>query len=499
MVNNENIVRKTQFPRIVIPLSVVTTGLFNLCLNLLVVLVFITATGVGPRLTWLALPLIVAVLAIMTTGVSLLLSALFVRFRDVFQIWGLAVLVLFYASPVLWPVEVPRGEDELQFLFFVNPFVPLLEEARHLLVDPDGAVGRRRRGERVRDHRAGADRDLCLRDRAVDVRARRAPGRGGAVKLLRRRGRAGRRTRSVEPLSLPGTLPFDDRAFESRLAWIFGSPRTGSTWLLRLLTFPLRLTTKRPSGSIMPRRASVQPLAVPVDEPYLPSHLTPVTNGFAEPGGPSFLLKETRADDPNYFFADAFAECWRPEVRRLILVRLHAQAELAAREHSLHDPLVVIKEPNGSHGADFVMSILSRSRMIFQLRDGRDVIDSILHAQSGGGWLEGRGAFGRSSSETRAAGLRAPALPAVGESNPGRAAGLRRAPARAPDGHPVRGPSRGHDGERCGRSSTGSAPSAATRSSKRPSPRSPSRPIRPGRRARRSRSGPRRRACGART
>jgi ABC-2 type transport system permease protein len=136
VVNNENIVRKTQFPRIVIPLSVVTTGLFNLCLNLLVVLVFITVTGVGPRLTWLALPLIVAVLAIMTTGVSLLLSALFVRFRDVFQIWGLAVLVLFYASPVLWPVEVIESHEELHFLFFVNPFVAVLEEARHLMVDP---------------------------------------------------------------------------------------------------------------------------------------------------------------------------------------------------------------------------------------------------------------------------------------------------------------------------------------------------------------------------
>jgi hypothetical protein len=220
------------------------------------------------------------------------------------------------------------------------------------------------------------------------------------VRLLRRHGRTGRRIRSVEPLSMPDPPSFDDRAFESRLAWIFGSPRTGSTWLLRLLTFPLQLTTKRPSGSIMPRKASVQPVAVPVDEPYLPSHLTPVRNGFAEPGAPSFLLKEMRADDPNYFFADAFAGCWRPEVRRLILVRLHAQAELAAREHSLHDPFVVIKEPNGSHGADVVMSILSRSRMIFQLRDGRDVIDSMLHAQSGGGWLEGRRGFGHIRSES---------------------------------------------------------------------------------------------------
>jgi hypothetical protein len=191
---------------------------------------------------------------------------------------------------------------------------------------------------------------------------------------------------------MPGEPTFDDRAFESRLVWIFGSPRTGSTWLSQLLIFPLELTTDRPSGSMMPRsilprKPPVRPIAVPLDEPYLPSHLTPIGDRFAEPGAPNFLLKAARADNPNYFFADAFASCWRPEVRRLILVRLHAQVALAAREHSLDDPLVVVKEPNGSHGADVVMSILLRSRMIFQLRDGRDVVDSMLHARSDGGWL----------------------------------------------------------------------------------------------------------------
>jgi len=106
----------------------------NLGLNLIMVLVFFTATGVGPKATWLALPLIVAVLVALTTGVSLLLSALFVRFRDVFQIWSLVVLVLFYGSPVLYPVEVIP--DGMRFVFFVNPFVPLLEESRRLVVDP---------------------------------------------------------------------------------------------------------------------------------------------------------------------------------------------------------------------------------------------------------------------------------------------------------------------------------------------------------------------------
>jgi hypothetical protein len=139
----------------------------------------------------------------------------------------------------------------------------------------------------------------------------------------------------------------------------------------------------------MPRKASVQPAAVPINEPYLAHHLTPTLEGFTDPEAPISVLNSMRSGDPGYFVADAFARWWRPEVRRLILVRLHAQAELAAREHSLANPVVVIKEPNGSHGADFLMSILGRSRMIFLLRDGRDVVDSTLDAQSAGGWLVG--------------------------------------------------------------------------------------------------------------
>ena len=147
----------------------------------------------------------------------------------------------------------------------------------------------------------------------------------------------------------------------------------------------------------MPRRSLLgrlrgprtQAVAIPINEPLLPSHLTPILDGFAEPGAPGFLLNRTRESDPNYFFADTFADAWRPEVRRLILVRLQAQAELAAQQHSLQGRPVVIKEPNGSHGAEMVMSILPRSRMIMQLRDGRDVIDSLMHAQSRGGWLSG--------------------------------------------------------------------------------------------------------------
>jgi hypothetical protein len=176
---------------------------------------------------------------------------------------------------------------------------------------------------------------------------------------------------------------------EARLAWILGSPRTGSTWLLHLLTFPLELTTDTPSGSALPEWARTKPAAVPINEPHIAQHLTPLLPPYKEPGVQGFPLNVMRADDPNYFFATAFESAWRPELRRLILMRLEAQAALAEREQELRDPLVVVKEPNGPHGAEFLMSLLPRSKFIFQLRDGRDVVDSLLHAQLEGGWQIG--------------------------------------------------------------------------------------------------------------
>ena len=89
-----------------IPLATVLTALFNFCLNLVVVLVFILAWGVEPTWTWLLFPVAVAALFVLTAAVSMILSVLFVRFRDVAIIWTVVAQVLFYATPILYPVEV---------------------------------------------------------------------------------------------------------------------------------------------------------------------------------------------------------------------------------------------------------------------------------------------------------------------------------------------------------------------------------------------------------
>jgi ABC-2 type transport system permease protein len=130
----ENVVRKMQFPRIVIPLSVVLTAALDLLLNLVVVLVFLLVYGVDPQWTWLLLPVLLLALLAITTGVAMLLSALYVRFRDVGIIWSVVVQVLFYAAPILYPIEIaPEGFRDL---IQANPLAPLFEQARVWIIDP---------------------------------------------------------------------------------------------------------------------------------------------------------------------------------------------------------------------------------------------------------------------------------------------------------------------------------------------------------------------------
>lgn len=135
VVSQESVVRKTQFPRLVIPLATVLTGAFNLGLNLIVVFAFILAYGVEPTWTWLLFPFAVAVLAIFTAAISMALSVLYVRFRDVAIIWIVLGQVLFYATPILYPVNF---DDNYEHLLMINPLAVIFEQIRiWILAEPN--------------------------------------------------------------------------------------------------------------------------------------------------------------------------------------------------------------------------------------------------------------------------------------------------------------------------------------------------------------------------
>ncbi len=137
VVDRESIVRKIRFPRLVIPASVVLTATFNLGLNLIVVLVFATAAGVTPHVGWLYMPVIVLFLVAFTFGTATLLAALFVRFRDIQPIWEVILQALFYAAPILYPIEAVQHKfPKLASALMANPLGALMEQSRHWIIDP---------------------------------------------------------------------------------------------------------------------------------------------------------------------------------------------------------------------------------------------------------------------------------------------------------------------------------------------------------------------------
>ncbi len=137
--DRENLVRKIEFPRLAVPLSVVLTALFNLGLNLLVVFAFLLGSGGSVRVSWLELLPIVALLVVLASGLAMLLSALYVRARDVRPIWDVILQVLFYGTPIFYTLETVRSQSDNAWYakaFMLNPFAALMQQARHAMVDP---------------------------------------------------------------------------------------------------------------------------------------------------------------------------------------------------------------------------------------------------------------------------------------------------------------------------------------------------------------------------
>jgi ABC-2 type transport system permease protein len=133
VVSQEGIVRKTQFPRLVIPLSTVLTAFFNFLLNLIVVFVFILAWGVDPAWTWLLYPVGLAALFVLTTAMSMAFSVLYVRFRDVAIIWVVAAQILFYATPILYPLGdkgIAADNPSIEEALMINPLSVIFEQIR---------------------------------------------------------------------------------------------------------------------------------------------------------------------------------------------------------------------------------------------------------------------------------------------------------------------------------------------------------------------------------
>jgi ABC-2 type transport system permease protein len=129
------LLRRIAFPPFVIPLAATLTAAMTFALNCIAVAIFVAASQIPPELSWLLLIPLVLELYLFAIGVSLLVSSLYVRFRDVEHLWEVFSSILFFSTPIMYPVSIlPTWAQQVISL---NPLVQVIQDARSLVLGPD--------------------------------------------------------------------------------------------------------------------------------------------------------------------------------------------------------------------------------------------------------------------------------------------------------------------------------------------------------------------------
>lgn len=132
IVGNGNLIKKIYFPRMVIPISVSATGLVNYLFGLAIVFPALFLTGVKPSWCMLFLPVVMAVQFLFTTGFCLMLSAMYVFFRDLEHIVSIVTMAWFYLTPIVYSLNIfpEYARNILKF----NPMTQLVVAYRNVLM-----------------------------------------------------------------------------------------------------------------------------------------------------------------------------------------------------------------------------------------------------------------------------------------------------------------------------------------------------------------------------
>lgn len=133
IVGRGDLIRKIKIPRWIIVLSSSLSATINLLLNLLVVAVFMVVNRVGWQASVLWLPLVLLEIYVLALGLSLFLSAAFVKYRDVSYIWEVFMQAGFYMTPIIYPLTRITSL-KFQKIIMLNPMAQAVQDARHSVV-----------------------------------------------------------------------------------------------------------------------------------------------------------------------------------------------------------------------------------------------------------------------------------------------------------------------------------------------------------------------------
>ena len=130
MIENGNILKKVYFPREILPISVVTSEAVNFVISTIIILAFVLGSGMG--LTWYVVfyPLILLVQYVLLIGISLFVSTITVYFRDLQHFIGIALQLLFYATPIVYATNIIP--ESYQWILRLNPMTFIIDGYRSI-------------------------------------------------------------------------------------------------------------------------------------------------------------------------------------------------------------------------------------------------------------------------------------------------------------------------------------------------------------------------------
>lgn len=130
MIENGNILKKVYFPREILPISVVTSEAVNFVISTIIILAFVLGTGMG--LTWYVIfyPVILLIQYILLIGISLFVSSITVYFRDLQHFIGIALQLLFYATPIVYATNIIP--ESYQWILKLNPMTFIIDGYRSI-------------------------------------------------------------------------------------------------------------------------------------------------------------------------------------------------------------------------------------------------------------------------------------------------------------------------------------------------------------------------------
>lgn len=129
-----DMIRKVSIPKYTIVISTTLSAFVNFSLNMVVVFIFMIIGHVPFRLVGLAAPILIVEVIALSMGIAFLLSALFVKYRDFSHIWEVALQVLFYATPIIYPLGI--APPKVAKLISLSPLTQIIQDFRAILITP---------------------------------------------------------------------------------------------------------------------------------------------------------------------------------------------------------------------------------------------------------------------------------------------------------------------------------------------------------------------------